>query len=129
GRGQWDNEPAWSLADLKGKARAAVEGLDIQAIESLVAGVCPVCGKALTWGEALPIGLLKMVEKRPLGAGYWRVLPDIRPPPELPAEVKHKLYWMELIHRAEVKVATERAEAEALAVASEQQGWWASLLN
>ncbi|GAI44522.1 unnamed protein product, partial [marine sediment metagenome] len=34
---------AWSLADLGGKAREVVEDLDIRAIESLVAGVCPVC--------------------------------------------------------------------------------------
>ncbi|GAI49217.1 unnamed protein product, partial [marine sediment metagenome] len=39
---------AWSLADLGGKAREVVEDLDIRAIESLVAGVCPVCGEALT---------------------------------------------------------------------------------
>ncbi|MBA7678632.1 hypothetical protein ES703_86910 [subsurface metagenome] len=122
GRGQWDGEAAWSLADLGGKARAEVEGLDIEAIESLAAGVCPVCGKELTWGEALPIGLLAMVDKKPLGAGYWR-LADIRPPPGLPDDVKRRLYWMELIHRAEVQVAIARAKAEAY------QGWWADLIN
>ncbi|MBA7537158.1 hypothetical protein ES705_29425 [subsurface metagenome] len=128
GRGQWDDEPSWSLADLGGEARAEVEGLDIQAIESLVAGVCPVCGEALTWGEALPIGLLNMIDKRSLGAGYWR-LTDNRSPPPVADDVKQRLYWMELVHRAEVKVAIERAEAEARAEAVESQGWWADLLN
>ncbi len=128
GRGQWDDEPSWSLADLGGEARAEVEGLDIQAIESLAAGVCPVCGEALTWGEALPIGLLNMIDKRSLGAGYYR-LADNKSPPPVADDVKQRLYWMELVHRAEVKVAIERAEAEARAEAVESQGWWADLLN
>jgi len=128
GRGQWDGPPVWSLADLQGKPKAEVEELDIEAINNLAAGVCPVCGKALTWGEALPIGLLNMVEKQPLGAGYYR-LADVRPPPGLPPDIKQRLYWLDLIHRTEVRVAIERAEAEARAEAAESQGWWASLLN
>jgi hypothetical protein len=123
GRGKWTGPAVWSLADLKGKARADVEGFDVQAVESLAAGVCPVCGKGLTWGEALPIGLLSMVEKCPLGAGYYR-LADIRPPPALPAEVKQKLYWMDLIHRVEVKSAAERAERERAAEAEYQAAFW-----
>ena len=129
GRGLWDGEPAWSLADLKGKARVEVEGLDVQAIEGLVAGVCPVCGKPIKWGEALPVGLLKVVEKEDLGAGYWRVLPDAYPPPGLPDDVKRKLYWMELMHRAEVQVAAERAERERVAEAEYQAVLWRELLN
>ncbi|MBA7545927.1 hypothetical protein ES705_38309 [subsurface metagenome] len=128
GRSQWDGEACWSLADLGGKAKAEVEGLDIQAIEDLAAGVCPVCGKELTWGEALPIGLLAMVDKQPLGAGYYR-LADNKSPPPVADEVKMRLYWLELIHRAKVKVAAGRAEAEARAEAAEYQGWWDSLLN
>ena len=128
GRGQWDNEPCWSLADLGGKAKAEVEGLDIEAINSIVAGVCPVCGSALIWGEALPLGLLDMVEKRSLGAGYWR-LADMRSPPGQPDDVKQRLYWLGVIHRAEVQVAIARAEAEVRAEVVENQGWWASLLN
>ena len=128
GRGQWDGEAAWSLADLGGEAKAEVEDMDIQAIESLAAGVCPVCGEALTWGEALPIGLLNMIDKRSLGAGYYR-LADNKSPPPVADDVKQRLYWMELVHRAEVKVAIERAEAEARAEAVESQGWWADLLN
>ncbi|MBA7537916.1 hypothetical protein ES705_30188 [subsurface metagenome] len=128
GRGQWDGEAVWSLSDLGGEAKAEVEGLDIEAINSLVSGVCPVCGLALTWGEALPIGLLDMVDKQSLGAGYWR-LADIPPPPELPDDVKQRLYWLELLHRAEVQVAVARAEAEARAKAAEYQGWWAGLIS
>ncbi len=55
------------------------------------------------------LGLLNMVDKQPLGAGYYR-LADIPPPWGLPADVKLRLHWMELIHRAEVQVAAERAE-------------------
>jgi len=129
GRGQWDGEAAWSLSDLGGEARAAVEGLDIEAINNLAAGVCPVCGKALTWGEALPIGLLAMVSnKQSLGAGYWRMA-DIPPPRGLPGDVKTRLYWLELIHRAEVRVAIERAEREAAIEAEYQAVLWQDLLN
>jgi hypothetical protein len=79
GRGQWADAPAWCPDDLNVKFRAEVEGLDVEAIEMLAAGVCPVCGGGLTWGGALPIGLLDMVDKVSLGAGYYR-LADIPPP-------------------------------------------------
>jgi len=129
GRGLWAGQAAWSLADLKGKAKAEVEGLDIEAIDALVNKVCPVCGKPLVWGEALPIGLLNMVEKEDLGAGYWRLLPDVSPPWGLPEDVKFRLYWMELIHRAEVQVAAERARREAAIEAECQAVLWRDLLN
>ena len=128
GRGQWDDEPAWSLGDLGDKAREVVDELDIRAIESIVAGVCPVCGEALTWGEALPIGLLDMVDKQSLGAGYYS-LGDLPPPPVQPADVKFRLYALELAHRVEVRQSVARAEAEARAEAGEYQGWWSGLLD
>ena len=128
GRGLWNDEAAWSLADLGGEARAEVEDLDIEAIEALVEKRCPVCGEPLTWGEALPIGLLAMVDKQPLGAGYYR-LADMRSPPALSQEAKQRLYWLEVVHRAEVKAAQERAEAEAKAEAEVAQGWWAALIG
>ncbi|MBA7590787.1 hypothetical protein ES708_32926 [subsurface metagenome] len=130
GRGQWDGEPSWSLADLGGKAKAEVEGMDIEAIEDLAAGVCPVCGKPLTWGEAMPIGLLTIVSKQPLGAGYWR-LADMKPPP---VQDKFHPKYPELgyllnIRHYKIEAATRRAEAEARAEAVDYQGWWDSLIN
>jgi len=116
------------MADLGGMARAEVEGLDIEAVNNLASGICPVCGSALVWGEALPLGLLFHVAKLPLGAGYYR-LADIRPPPGLPDDVKTRLYWMELIHRAEVKVAAERVERERAAEAEYQAAFWRDILN
>ncbi|GAI74476.1 unnamed protein product, partial [marine sediment metagenome] len=44
-------------------------------------------------------------------------------------EVKTRLYWLEMIHRAEVQVEIERADARAKAEAEEYQGWWDSLVN
>lgn len=79
GRGQWDDKPAWSLEDLQGETKAEIKEVDIMAIDKLAARVCPVCGKPIKWGKALPIGLLDMVDKHSLGAGYWRVLPDVPP--------------------------------------------------
>jgi hypothetical protein len=130
GRGQWDGEPSWSLADLGGKARAEVDGLDIEAINSLRAGVCPVCSKPLVWGEALPIGSLNMVEKQPLGAGYYR-LADVRP---LPVADKFNpqyplLGYLLNIKHYKLEVARKRAETEG-AVEAEYQGvLWRDLLN
>jgi len=128
GRGQWDGEAAWSLDELGGEARAEVEDLDIEAIEALVEKRCPVCGEPIEWGEALPIGLLDMVDKRSLGAGYWR-LTDNKSSPPVADDVKQRLYWMGLVHRAEVQVAARRAEAEAIASIEAYQGWWDSLLK
>jgi len=129
GRGLWDGPPVWSLADLKGRVRDEVEGLDIQAIDALVNKVCPVCGKPIKWGEALPIGLLSIVEKRSLGAGYWRVLPNTHPPPGLPDDVKEKLHFMELIHRAEVQVAAEHDERERADETEYQSALWRDIIN
>jgi len=125
GRGQWDDAPVWSLADLQGDISPEI---DAPAVESLAAGVCPVCGKGLTWGEALPVGLLNVVEKQSLGAGYWR-LADIRSPHGLADDVKQRLYWLELIHRAEVQVAVERAEREAGIEAECQAAFWRDILK
>ena len=106
GRGLWTGAPCWFLSE-----KAGIEGLDVESVNKLATGVCPVCSKPLLWGKALPFGLLGLVEKKSLGAGYYR-LEDIRPPPGLPREVKRKLYWMELVHRAEVQVANEKASRD-----------------
>ena len=113
-----------------GKARAEVEGLDIEAINSLVDKVCPVCGESVVWGGAMPVGLLTIVSKQPLGAGYWR-LADMRPPP-----VRDKfrpkyplLSYLLNIRHYKIEAAKRQAEAEARAEAEEYQGWWDSLVN
>lgn len=79
GRGLWDRPPVWSKEQLHGKARAELEGFDLAAIQALVEKRCPVCGKPLVWGGALPVALLNMVDKKSLGAGYYRLV-DIPPP-------------------------------------------------
>ncbi|GAI35740.1 unnamed protein product, partial [marine sediment metagenome] len=129
GRGLWDQEPTWSLEELEGAAREDVGELDPRAVESLESGKCPRCGLLITWSKPVLIEVLESVEKRSLGAGYWE-LPPVRPPPaELPAPVRQKLYLLELLHRVEVQVAQERAEAKAKAEAEDYQGWWHSLTN
>ena len=128
GRGLWDQEPAWSMDDLQGPAREDIGELDPRAVEDLESGKCPRCGLPITWSETLPIEYLEAVESRPLGGGY-RELPRVRPPPGLPAAVKKKLYFLELLHRVEVRMATARFEREAKAEAEGYQSWWHSLLN
>ncbi|MBA7649241.1 hypothetical protein ES703_57036 [subsurface metagenome] len=129
GSGKWDREPVWSLDDLRGPAKQDLGELDARAVESLESGTCPACGQPLDWSRVQPIStLMAEKNKRFLGAGYWE-LPPVRPPPALPAEVKTRLYWLELMHRVDVELAQERAESRAKAEAEEYQGWWAGLLN
>lgn len=129
GSGKWEQEPAWSLDDLQDPRKQDLAELDARAVESLESGACPSCGLPLDWSKVMPISTLAAQEKRSLGAGYWE-LPRVRPPPaDLPAEVKTRLYWLELKHRVEVELAQERAEAMAKAEAEEYQGWWHSLVN
>jgi len=96
GGGRWHGESAWSLADLRGKARAAVEGLDVKALESLGDKKCHICGEELAWHKPLPIGLLKMVDKTSLGAGYYQGV-DVRAPPPLPEEIVTSLWQLEYL--------------------------------
>lgn len=130
GRGKWDDEPSWSLDELKGEAEAAVEGIDVEAINSLVDKVCPVCGEAVVWGEALPIGLLGMVDKTSLGAGYDR-LTDNRSPPV--RDKYHPAYpllgYLANIKHCRLEAAKKRAEAEAAIEADYQTAFWRDILN
>jgi len=128
GSGKWEQEPAWSLDDLQDPTKEDVAELDSRAVESLESGICPSCGLPIDWERVQPISTLAAQEKRSLGAGYWE-LPRVRPPPELPAAVRQRLYWMELQHRVEVQLAQEKAEAEAGFEAEACQGWWADLIN
>jgi len=130
GSGKWEQAPAWSLDDLQGQGKEDLAELDSRAVESLESGICPSCGLPLDWGKVQPISSLAAEKnKRSLGAGYWE-LPWVRPPPaELPAAVRKRLYWLELVHRVEVEKAQEHAHALAMAEAEEYQSWWRSLVN
>ncbi|MBA7652519.1 hypothetical protein ES703_60354 [subsurface metagenome] len=123
----WNDEPAWSLDDLEGPTREDIGELDARAVESLESGNCPECGLPITWSKPVVIAVLGALERRSLGAGYWALETGRPPPPDLPAEVRQRLYCLELIHRVEVRQAVARAEAEAKAEAEEYQGWWAQL--
>jgi len=116
--GSWKGEPVW---ELEGEA-------ELEPIAELEAGRCPVCGEPVAWGKPLPVGLLDMADKIPIGAGYYR-LADVRPPPGLPDDVKRRLYWMELNHQEEVQVAMERARREAAIEAEYQAILWQELVN
>jgi len=60
-----------------------------------------------------------------LGPGKEDVAELVRPPPaDLPAEVRTRLYWLELLHRVEVKLAREREDREAKARAEGYRSWW-----
>jgi len=89
GRGLWadlDKNPelaAWSMEDRE--SQKEMEEMDIHAIQCIATGECPVCGSSLVWGDALPLELLKMVDREPLGAGYWRLV-DMKPRTSPPAD-------------------------------------------
>jgi len=116
--GSWKGEPVW---ELEGEA-------ELEPIAELEAGRCPVCGEPVAWGKPLPVGLLDMADKIPIGAGYYR-LADLPPPRGLPEDVKFRLYWMELNHQEEVQVAMERARREAAIEAEYQAILWQELVN
>ena len=130
GRGQWDGEAAWSLDELGGEARAEVEDLDIEAIEALVDKRCPVCGERIEWEEALPIGLLDMVDKRSLGAGYWRLADNKSPPGRDKYHPKYPLLgYLANMKHFRLEAAKKRAEAEAAIEADYQTAFWRDILN
>lgn len=85
GRGLWSDKAgilsseleAWSMEAVIGKDKKELSDMDVQAISELGSGNCPVCHKTLHWSEALPVQLLKEVNKTSYGAGYYR-LDDIK---------------------------------------------------
>jgi len=65
----------WSSDDLEGEPE-----LKFQHVVDLESGICPRCGKPLSWAGPYPIGALKGMDSIPLGAGYYE-LPAERAPP------------------------------------------------
>jgi len=117
--GRWTDAPVWGY---KGKAKFEV-------IEKLESGRCPECGEPIDWGKAVGIGWLKVWGGTDVGGGYFRLTDPGLSPPGLPDDAKRRLYWLELIHRAEVQVAMERVKREAAIEAEYQVVFWRELLN
>jgi hypothetical protein len=71
--GKWDDESAWSLADLEssGDAESCEE---VRRIESLEKGVCPHCQTKITWGgDPVRMGPIRSgVGWDPIGGGYYQ---------------------------------------------------------
>jgi len=103
GSGNWSGELVWSLEDLTGEAKKEVINMDYKAIESLQAGISPKTGGKITWGKALPIGILDNIPKRDLGAGYYELEP-VRPPPGLSGDVLARLHTLRLVNEAILRV-------------------------
>lgn len=65
----WKGEPQWSLSDLKGEGKAEVEGLDLEAIQSLHESICPICAREdneivpLKWGATFTDGFVELGRK------------------------------------------------------------------
>ena len=68
-----DDLAAWSLDELASQDKQVLEGLNVQAIESLGKSLCPVCHRPVKWSQALPISLLKAVDTESLGGGYYHI--------------------------------------------------------
>ncbi|GAI64958.1 unnamed protein product, partial [marine sediment metagenome] len=69
----------WTQDDLEGEPE-----LEFQHIESLESGICPRCGKPLSWTGPYPIKALEGMDSIPLGAGYYE-LETVRAPPGMKA--------------------------------------------
>lgn len=115
--GKWDDPPAWGVDQ---------GDQDLAAVESLESGICPECGEPLAWAKPVEIVWLTIWPVEPLGAGYYR-LADVRSPPRLPDDLRQRLHWMELIHRAGVQVSAERAERDRAVEAEYQAALWRDL--
>ncbi|GAI32087.1 unnamed protein product, partial [marine sediment metagenome] len=74
----------WTQDDLEGEPE-----LEFQHIESLESGICPRCGKPLSWTGPYPISALEGMDSIPLGAGYYE-LEQVRAPPGMDAVVMLK---------------------------------------
>ncbi|MDD5702925.1 MAG: hypothetical protein PHU23_12850 [Dehalococcoidales bacterium] len=71
---QTSDNAAWTMDKVKTRQKKLIEGMNIEAIQKIGEGVCPVCGKYLEWNkDAIPVQLLKEVNKVSYGAGYWRL--------------------------------------------------------
>jgi len=79
GWGKWTGEAVWTLDDLGDAAHKEVEGVDIEAVNSLGESRCPLDGLPIHWSKPMPMGLLHYLIKtqgddvKVLGAGYYRL--------------------------------------------------------
>lgn len=78
--GKWEGlEKAWEMSEREYKD-ATGEKVDLRLVKAIIDKKCPVCGLPLIWEKALPAGLLELVDKKPLGLGYYLVSPGHAPP-------------------------------------------------
>ena len=59
----------------------------------------PETGERLEYGKALPAKLMKYVDKRYIGVGFWRII-DRAPPDRLDAEIRKRLAYKRLVYFA-----------------------------
>lgn len=97
----WKQEYKWDLDHLE-RLNPTGEKIDVQSIEKLIEHQCPICGSHLTWGDALPFGLLNLTDHIELGAGYYAVL-DRPPPSHLDIETEKHLQNLEFVKYIKVK--------------------------
>ncbi len=117
GSGKWAAEPVWACD------AAGIEGM--AGVEKLVQGVSPNTGLPITWAsKVLPISALRHERIRKVwGAGYGELEP-VPLPPDLPADTRTRLYWLEALHRVKVRLAEERAQQRADAESEYQAIFW-----
>ena len=73
--GVWKDEPIWALDSQDTEADSLTR------IQKLQSGMCPCCGKPITWSKPIPIVLLQVWGAAEIGGGYY-VLPPPHDPPE-----------------------------------------------
>ena len=104
--GVWSEPSVWALDELLGEAKTEVEGLDIEAINSLGKSLCYKCGLPIRWSKPRPIAELRgMGDKVDLGAGYF-TLPDVAPP-VAPLNENTAMRWRRYIAEAQRQLTKE----------------------
>lgn len=67
--GKWDGDPVWGFG---GDLEQFEEIQELDAVEKIERGICPVCGSKIEWGWAIEEALvLEFRGFEGVGAGYW----------------------------------------------------------
>ncbi len=110
----------WTQADI-GEAKSEIEGVNIEAINSLGESKCYKCGLPIIWSKPRPIGELRSIaDKVDLGAGYYE-LPSVAPCGHVPETDKMRWRRWYLNIKARLDYPAILAEARAKVEAAAKQ--------